>query len=308
MSVRFDAERNILKRKLKAEQLAESKVNEVLKDENARLLFMKAKQLVVEIAKLDVAGESSKDKREEYNKTRELMAELLKEIGVDKSELRPKYTCEKCKDTGYQEGKVMCDCLIKEMSLEFARQNGIDIDNLPTFSDDYSIFDNPKKVKLIYDKMKNFIENLDTTVYDIVLLMGYTGVGKTYLMQCMMTYAVSLCKQVKFVTAFNFNQDMLKYHCASLDEKSIIMEDYLNAEILFIDDLGTENKINNITNEYLYSVISDRLEKHKKTVISTNLNFEKIQKGYGDRIFSRLMHKKQGLRINFEGCDLRLKK
>ena len=290
MSVRFDAERNILKRKLKAEQLAESKVNEVLKDENARLLFMKAKQLVVEIAKLDVAGESSKEKREEYNKTRELMAELLKAIGVDKSELRPKYTCEKCKDTGYQEGKVMCDCLIKEMSIEFARQNGIDIDNLPQFNDDYSIFDNPKKVKLIYDKMKNLIENIDTTVYDIVLLMGYTGVGKTYLMQCMMSYAVSLCKQVKFVTAFNFNQDMLKYHCASLDEKSISMEDYLNAEILFIDDLGTENKINNITNEYLYSVISDRLEKHKKTVISTNLNFEKIQKGYGERIFSRLMH------------------
>lgn len=308
MSVRFDAERNILKRKLKAEQLAESRVNEVLKDENARLLFMKAKQLVVEIAKLDVAGESSKEKREEYNKTRELMAELLKEIGVDKSELRPKYTCEKCKDTGYQEGKVMCDCLIKEMSLEFARQNGIDIDNLPKFSDDYSIFDNPKKVKLIYEKMQKFVEEVDSTQIDTVLLFGDTGVGKTYLMECMMSYAVSLCKQVKFVTAFNFNQDMLKYHCASLDEKSIIMEDYLNAEILFIDDLGTENKINNVTCEYLYSVINDRLAKHKKTVISTNLDFAKIQDVYGERIFSRLMHKKQGLRINFEGCDLRLKK
>ena len=308
MSVRFDAERNILKRKLKAEQLAESRVNEVLKDENARLLFMKAKQLVVEIAKLDVAGESSKEKREEYNKTRELMAEFLKEIGVDKSELRPKYTCDKCKDTGYQEGKVMCDCLIKEMSIEFARQNGIDIDNLPKFSDDYSIFDNPKKVKLIYEKMQKFVEELDTTQIDTVLLFGDTGVGKTYLMECMMSYAVSLCKQVKFVTAFNFNQDMLKYHCASLDEKSIIMEDYLNAEILFIDDLGTENKINNVTCEYLYSVINDRLAKHKKTIISTNLDFAQIQEVYGERIFSRLMHKKQGLRINFEGCDLRLKK
>ena len=124
----------------------------------------------------------------------------------------------------------------------------------------------------------------------------------------MMSYAVSMCRRVKFVTAFNFNQDMLKYHCASLDEKSVIMEDYLDAEILFIDDLGTENKINNITVEYLYSVINDRLVNHKKTVISTNLDFAQIQNEYGERLFSRLSHKKQGIRINFEGCDLRRKK
>ena len=127
-------------------------------------------------------------------------------------------------------------------------------------------------------------------------------------MECMMSYAIEKCKQVKFVTAFNFNQDMLKYHCSSLEEKSAIMEDYVNADILFIDDLGTENKIANVTSEYLYQVINDRITKHKKTVISTNQDFAQIQDVYGERIFSRLMHKKSGIRINFEGCDLRLKK
>ena len=308
MSVKLTAERNILKRKLRAEETAEKNVNAVLKDESVRILFVKAKQLVVDIAKLDVAGKSSKKKREEYNKTRELIADILKDMGVNKADLRPVYTCPACKDTGYLPGRVECECLKKEISLEFARQNGFDIDNSPKFNDDYSIFDNPKKVQLIYDKMKKFVDELETTQVDTVLLFGDTGVGKTYLMECMMSHAVELCKTTKFVTAFNFNQDMLKYHCASLDEKSMIMEDYVNADILFIDDLGTENKINNVTCEYLYSVINDRLCKHKKTVISTNLDFAQIQDVYGERIFSRLMHKKNGVRINFEGCDLRLKK
>ena len=302
MSVKLTAERNILKRKLLAEQTAEKNVNNVLKDENVRILFVKAKQLVVDIAKLDVAGKSSKKKREEYNKTRELIAEILREMGVDKADLRPAYSCPNCKDTGYLPGRVECDCLKKEISLEFARQNGFDVNNMPKFSGDYSIFDNPKKVKLIYDKMKKFIEELDSTQVDTILLFGDTGVGKTHLMECMMSLAVELCRTTKFVTAFNFNQDMLKYHCATLEEKSVIMEDYINA------DLGTENKINNVTCVYLYSVINDRLCKHKKTIISTNLDFAQIQDVYGERIFSRLMHKKNGIRINFEGCDLRLKK
>ncbi len=308
MSVRYDAEKNILKRKLRAEELADLKVQEVLKDEDIRILFVKCKQLVVDIAKLDVDGVSSVEKRMEYAETRKLVADLLKSMGIEKSELRPKYTCPHCKDVGYLPGRVMCDCLKKEISLEYARSSGINLDDMARFGSDYSIFDNPKKVGLIYDKMRKFIEEMDETSIDNVLLFGDTGVGKTYLLECMATLAIDSFKQVKFVTAFNFNQDMLKYHCASFEEKSIIMDDYLNADILFIDDLGTENKINNVTCEYLYSVLNDRMTKHKKTVISTNLDFAQIQDVYGERIFSRLMHKKQSVKINFEGCDLRLKK
>ena len=53
MSVKLTAERNILKRKLRAEETAEKNVNAVLKDESVRILFVKAKQLVVDIAKLE---------------------------------------------------------------------------------------------------------------------------------------------------------------------------------------------------------------------------------------------------------------
>lgn len=307
MSVRSTAEKIILKRKLQAEELADTNLNKVLKDENVRVLFVKCKQLVVQIARLEVEGKSAKAERDEYNKNRELIAEMLKVMGVDKSELKPQYTCAICKDSGYVNGKE-CSCLKKEMSLELIRQSGLELSNMARFTKDYSMFDEPDKVKVIYDKMRKYIDKLGEHVIDTILIMGNTGVGKTHLMECMATYAIEKGIKIKYITAFNFNQDMLKYHCARLEDKDEIMEDYLHSDILFIDDLGTENKINNVTNEYLYSVLNDRMTNHKSTVITTNLDFAQIQDVYGERIFSRLMHKKQSLKINFTGSDLRLKK
>lgn len=307
MSVRSTAEKIVLKRKLDAEEKAERNLNKILSDENVKVLFVRCKQLIVEIAKLEVDGKRAVKEREEYNNNRELLAEMLKKMGVDKSELRPSYTCAKCNDVGYVAGKE-CSCLKKEMSLELIRQSGLDVSSMAKFGKDFSMFDDSEKVKVIYDKMKKYISQVGKNAIDTILIMGNTGVGKTHLMECMATHAVATGLRIKYVTAFGFNQDMLKYHCARIEDKGEILDEYLNCEVLFIDDLGTENRINNVTNEYLYSILNDRMQNHRSTVLTTNLDFAQIQDVYGERIFSRLMHKKQSLKINFTGSDLRLKK
>jgi len=306
MSIREIAQKNILKRKLYAEQVADNNLDKILKDDEIRILFVACKQLVVEIAKLEVSGKDSTDKRKQYNDNRELIAKILQERGIDKKELRPKYSCDKCKDAGYVNGKD-CSCLKKEMSKELIKLSGIELANFPKFTNDFSMFDNPDPIKAIYDKMKKYIKELDKVTMDTVLIMGDTGVGKTHLIGCMTTFALEQNRMLKYSTAFNFNQDMLKYHCARLEEKEDIIDPYLNSEILFIDDLGSENKINNVTNEYLYLIINESMQNHKKTESTTNLDFKQIQDVYGERIFSRLMHKKQSLKINFPGNDLRIK-
>lgn len=307
MNIKDVALKKILKKKMNAEKNADNNLNKVLMDEDARVLFAKCKELIVEIAKLDVAGKSSKALRDEYNKGRSLMAEYLKRLNIDKSMLRPNYACTKCKDTGYI-GINECECLKREYSKELISLSGINIDDLPKFNDDYSIFADEKNVKIIYSKMKKFIDELSSTEIDNVLIVGDTGVGKTHLMNCMISYSLDNFLSVKFSTMFNFNQDMLKYHVGKLEDKEDILEPYLKTDILFLDDLGSENKINNVTNEYFYLIINERMQNHKKTVITTNLNFSQIQDVYGERIFSRLMHKKQSLKINFTGDDLRIKK
>jgi len=307
INARLKAEKVILKRKLDAEARADRNLDNALVDDNIRVLFVKCKKLVVEIAKLEVDGKDASAQRKEYNDTRELLAQVLKEMGIDKSELKPQYACTKCKDTGYI-GGVECECLKREISLMLIEESGINIKSMPTFeSCNFEIFDDAEKMKTVYSKMKKYIDELDNTQIDNILITGNTGVGKTHLIDCMATYALSKGKQIKYTTAFNFNQDMLKFHCARLEEKSIIIDEYRNCEILFLDDLGTETKINNVTDEYLYSIINERQYNHKKTIITTNLNLKQIQDVYGERIFSRLMHKKQSLKINLEGDDLRIK-
>lgn len=307
MSVREKAIKTILKKKLTAESIAERNLNEVLKDDDIKILFLKCKKLIVEIAKKEVSGIKATDLREDYNSTRDVLSDILKSKGIDKATLNPKYSCAKCKDVGIVKGKD-CECLKSAINNEIIKLSGIDIDNFATFNDDYTVFENKDVVKTIYDKMKKFIDEMENTAIDVVLIMGGTGVGKTHLMECMTTYSLAKNKLIKYSSAFSFNQDMLKYHCARLEEKEDILAPYLNSEILYIDDLGTENKINKVTNEYLYLVINERMSSHKKTVITTNLDFAQLQDVYGERIFSRLVHKKQSLKINFVGSDLRVKK
>ncbi len=307
MGVVDTAEKNILKRKMYAEKIADENLNKALKNEDVRIVFVKCKKLVVEIAKAKVEGRDTTDLRNEYNNGRKLIADMLKADGINKDDMKPHYTCTKCEDTGYVNGEK-CECLKKEISNELARLGGIDLNNFARFGNDYSVFEDQAMAKTLYSKMRKFVDNLHTTKYDIVLLIGDTGVGKTHLLECMTTHAIDNGLTVKYSTAFNFNQDMLKYHCSDVEDKDAIMYPYLDSEILFIDDLGSENQIKNVTNEYLYLVINERMQQHKKTVITTNLNMKQIQDVYGERIFSRLMHKKQSLKINFAGDDLRIKK
>ncbi len=306
MEIRNTALKTILKKKMHAEAVADEKLNEVLKDEDIKILFVASKKLIVDIAKLEVDGKDATQLRDEYNSNREIISKLLKAKGFNKEDLKPHYNCEICKDTGRVNGKD-CKCLKAEMSKELISLSGVDMSSFAEFNDDYSVFDNPEEMKCIYDKMRKFIMDINNTAIDTIIFVGDTGVGKTHLMECMTTLALQQGILTKYTTAFNFNHDMLRYHCSKLEDKEEIMEPYLNSDILFLDDLGSENKIKNVTNEYLYLVLNERMLNHKKTIISTNLTFEQIQDVYGERIFSRLMHKKQSLKLKINGRDLRIK-
>ena len=80
----------------------------------------------------------------------------------------------------------------------------------------------------------------------------------------------------------------------------------MSAELLVIDDLGTEPRYNNVTCEYLLMVIEERTSKGLSTMITTNLSPDRILRTYNERIYSRLFDKRRSVTLLFEGEDLRL--
>ena len=91
--------------------------------------------------------------------------------------------------------------------------------------------------------------------------------------------------------------------------KASEIQNYIDADILLIDDLGSEPVLKNVTVEYLYTILNERLVKNRATCISSNLDSPtKILDRYGERIYSRLANKLLSLNILFTGKDNRTQK
>lgn len=292
-----------------AKNRAEKNLNKALKNKDIKKSYFTCKNYIYEIAKLESKQQDASALNIKLKQEKIILAKLLNENKINLIDLKPNYSCKICNDFGFINGSE-CACLKKLKSQMLLENSNINSKDLPSFKDaDFNLIKNEKiKQRTIktFEKLKTWSEKLNSTKYNCITLYGKTGVGKTYLMNCTMLNAIENGYDTLYTTAFNLNQTMLKYHLAKLDEKQNIFADYLNCDLLCIDDLGTENIFNNVTIEYLYLILNERLVNHKFTLITTNLFPDQIQSIYGDRIFSRLINKFSSLSFNMEGSDLRL--
>lgn len=217
----------------------------------------------------------------------------------------PSYVCPLCNDTGRINGSY-CDCLKREINKILVEQSGFN--HLQSFEEaKFDIFEgqNREYMQKLYQKMKawchsNFDKNL-------IFLAGETGVGKTHLMQCIAKELIDRNILVTLTTSFAMNQDFLKsYACKDLEEKNDILDKYLNTQVLFIDDLGTELRRPDVTVNYLYLILNERKVKKLPTIITSNLTLEEIADYYDERISSRIADKSTSICVYIKGKDLRL--
>ena len=210
------------------------------------------------------------------------------------------YTCEKCQDTGFVDGKS-CECRDKEIiKLLYSRSELTDVlarENFSTFNYDFysqSLVDENlgtdarSNIKSVVEHCQYFINHFDTE-FDNLLFYGLAGTGKTFLINCIAKELMDSFHSVIYLSASQLFDLMAKEvfnNDSNSVYKNVDMDDLKNCDLLIIDDLGTE-LTNAFTETYLFEVLNERLIHQKSTIISTNLTLQEFQERYDDRIFSR---------------------
>lgn len=138
-----------------------------------------------------------------------------------------------------------------------------------------------------------------------LMLVGGTGLGKTFLSACIARTVADRGYSVCYETANHLFSNMEQARFRS-DEKALReTAKYDACDLLIIDDLGTEMPSQFVT-AALYGLLNDRIQAKKPIVISTNLNVEEAERRYSPQIASRLHG--NFLRLTFVGTDIRVLK
>ena len=244
---------------------------------------------------------------------------LLKENGYPEDYLAPLYSCPDCKDTGYLDGGTRCHCLNQTIIDTFYQraelvnkwqQETFDHFQLNWYDD--TVMDPQTGLtaraaaERALDTCRSFVSHFRDS-HENLLLYGVTGVGKTFLSNCIAGALAADGVSVIYQTAFELFDALEKITFRRGEENDLpsALDLFLSCDLLIIDDLGTE-LANAFTTSRLYLLINERRLREKATVISSNLSLAEIQRTYSDRIFSRIISDYRI--VHLLGDDIRYKK
>lgn len=302
---------------------------EKIYENNPRLteLDFEIRKTGIMAAKLALSNKSNEkiiERKNLENKISSLKLEKEKILNKLSFKLEPKYSCDKCKDTGYINllyGSEMCSCMKQELINEAYNSSNMynlknetfekldlnlfsDIKNPTLYKSDISPKENMTKIISISNDFINNFENVDSKN---LLFTGTTGVGKTFLSSCIANEILKKGYTVLYQTAPILLDSIFEYKYNSKSSNSkMLYDNFFNVNLLIIDDLGTEN-LTAAKFAELFTILNSRLITPKtKTIISTNLSLEDLSKNYDSRILSRLIGNFTICR--FFGNDIRMQK
>jgi DNA replication protein DnaC len=248
--------------------------------------------------------------------TKTLFAErdaILADAGYPADYLDEIYTCPICEDTGYADGH-RCECFNKKLIDNLYQQSNLKNilakENFNTFNTAYyskeAVKGRPftpyENICSVLDKLHLYIERFEKHFSETdvaekkarnlkpnLLFYGETGLGKTFLTNCVAKELLDRGHSVLYLSANDLFENLIgKYVMNNATELEDLYKLVYNCELLIIDDLGTE-LTNNFVRSQLFEVINQRSLSGVSTVISTNLDMELLNEAYSQRVVSRLI-------------------
>ena len=139
-----------------------------------------------------------------------------------------------------------------------------------------------------------------------VLLIGPPGTGKSHIAQALGYQAIKNGSVVLYRSIFDVVRDFL--HDEAINQQEKIMERYLRADLLIIDDMGMK-QLPKRSGEYLFEIIMRRYQV-RSTIMTSNRPLEDWGKLIGDvpaatAILDRFLHNAEVIAITGRSYRLR---
>lgn len=254
-------------------------------------------------------------------KMEELSSEIRKalfENGFPEDYLEPIYSCSVCQDRGYvgETVRTACTCLQKIYQEKLRNEIGLKRCANETFESFREELLSDKKdpqygcsqrevTLMIRKRCERWTDEWPDQKPRDLVLSGKSGLGKTFLMHAMANRLIEKGVNVLLVSAYQFFDTARKCYFGQENDS---LDDYFQADILMIDDLGSEPMMQNITVEQLFNMINERRNHDLATVFSTNLSLNELKERYTERIASRLSDRHSVMFLEFIGQDIRNRK
>ena len=202
---------------------------------------------------------------------------LLKMHNIPKNALEIQYECPLCEDTGFLKSGEKCNCFKQALINEYYKMSNISknfkTQNFNTL--DLSLFSDEIIPELNISSKQNileisaicemFVQNFTKENEENLLFYGDTGLGKTFMSNCIAKALLDKGFTVIYQTSFKMFEIIEEYKFHNINN-SISKENYNNlfeCDLLIIDDLGTE-LTNTFTVSELFMILNTRLLNKKK--------------------------------------------
>ncbi len=255
-----------------------------------------------EIAKLEARNNELIARRER----------LLVSYGFAPDHTDVHYECERCGDTGYIDTH-MCECMKRALAKAGYESSGLgrligkqtfDNFDLSYYAAEDGVRD---RIQMYVGILKAFAKGFDGKSGESFLLLGTTGLGKTHLSTAVAQTVIDRGFDTLYVSAIGMISDFEanRFGSAGVSSSSNDVQRYYNADLLIIDDLGTE-VVNKFTQSCVFEVINTRINMGKSTIINTNMGLTELTAVYTDRLSSRILGEYKPML--FQGKDIRKQK
>ena len=140
----------------------------------------------------------------------------------------------------------------------------------------------------VYEKIMDYFEEIEEGSSASMIIFGAVGTGKTWIGCMLVSARLGDWTTAKIITAKKYSGKIREsYREGSPKSESEIMEEFGNADLLVMDEVGRQFDTE-AEKLYLFDLIDERYRNKKPTVFLSNLDKEALENFVGPAVFDRM--------------------